>query len=122
MDYRRKHLEERQKKEEDLKEEDRKRKLQQNKLKERVTQSKNLVDNRKKLEESKREKQETFKRDLKREANEYKMALEKMKQKIYNKPLQFEENQKSSNKLKVHQNAKAIVDECMNDEEIELEQ
>ncbi len=119
MAVRRKEMEEKQRKEEQKKEEDKQRLIKQNKLKERVVNSKYLVDNRKALEESRKDKQENFKESLRKQALEYKIELEKRKQKIYNMPLNFEKEHNATNKLKNQQRTKELVEEIISEDTYE---
>jgi hypothetical protein len=70
--------------------EDKAREEKQNRLKERVVNSKALVDNREKLEETRKQKQEDFKNNLREQTAEYKNKLARSYQRVYNKPLMFE--------------------------------
>lgn len=100
MATRRKELEEKQRKEEQKKQEDIQRQKDQNKLKERVTKSKYLVDNKQALEAKRKEKQENFKQGLKDNKKSYMEELERRKQKVYNRPLMFEQSTGNVSKLK----------------------
>jgi hypothetical protein len=70
--------------------EDKAREEKQNRLKERVVNSKALVDNRQKLEETRKQKQDDFKNNLKDQNADYKNKLARSYQRVYNKPLMFE--------------------------------
>lgn len=113
MEYRRKNLEAKQKEEEKQKDDEVRRKIEQNKLKERVTQSKHLVDNSRQLDKEKKEKQENFKKNLVKQKIEYQTELEKLKQKVYNKPLMFEKTYGSVKKLEQNQHVRQVVDEYL---------
>jgi hypothetical protein len=118
IEFRRKNMEDKLKIEEKKMEEDKERVKNQNKLKERVVNSKFLVDNKKKLEEDKKKRQDAFKESLRKQAIEYKMELEKTKQKVYNKPLNFEENYSSYNKLKNNKITGEFVRDIIEEEEV----
>jgi hypothetical protein len=83
-------LEDKQKKEEQRILDEKERKEKQNRLKERVVNSKNLVDNTKALEEKRKKQQEDFKNGLKDTAEKYQQELARRLQKVNNKPLMFE--------------------------------
>ena len=70
--------------------EDKAREEKQKRLKDRVVNSKALVDNREKLEETRKQKQDDFKNNLKEQNAEYKNKLARSYQRVYNKPLMFE--------------------------------
>ena len=70
--------------------EDKAREDKQMRLKDRVVNSKCLVDNRQKLEEARKQKQDDFKNNLKEQNADYKNKLARSYQKVYNKPLMFE--------------------------------
>ena len=115
MEYRRKNLEDKQKAIEAKRNEEIQREIRKNKLKERVTQSRYLLDNSKKLEETRKNKQIQFKENLKNLKVNYLQELEKRKQKVYNKPLMFEQETSSVNKLNKLKKTMNTVGECMND-------
>jgi len=98
MAARRKGLEDREKKEEQKLLEDHARAEKQNRLKERVVNSKALVDNREKLEQTRKEKQDNFRSSLKEQNEDYKNKLARSYQKVYNKPLMFETIGKKTDK------------------------
>jgi len=83
-------MEEKQKRDDDKIIEDLLRKEKQNKLKERVVNSKFIVDNAKALEEKKRKHQEDFKNNLEEQKNKYEQELARRLERVYNKPLMFE--------------------------------
>lgn len=89
-------MEEKQKKEEQKMLEDKAREDKQNRLKERVINSKALVDNREKLDEERKQKQEDFKNNLRDQNAEYKNKLARSYQRVYNKPLMFETSKQCS--------------------------
>jgi len=99
MAARRKDLEDKQKKEEQTQLEDQARQEKQNRLKERVVNSKALVDNRQKLDETRKQKQEDFKNNLREQNEDYKNKLARSLQKVYNKPLMFETIGKKADKI-----------------------
>jgi len=99
MAARRKDMEDKQKKEEQIMLEDRAREDKQNRLKERVVNSKALVDNRQKLEETRKQKQDDFKSNLREQNEDYKNKLARSYQKVYNKPLMFETIGKKADKI-----------------------
>jgi len=99
MAARRKTLEDRERKEQDRMLEDKMRIEKQNRLKERVVNSKALVDNTKALDESKKTKQNDFRSNLNSDNDKYKTYLASMYQKVYNKPLMFESMGKKSDKI-----------------------
>jgi len=99
MACRRKDLEDKQKKEEQVQLEDRAREEKQNRLKERVVNSKALVDNRQKLDESRKQKNEDFKNNQREQTEDYKNKLARSLQKVYNKPLMFETIGKKADKI-----------------------
>ena len=70
--------------------EDKAREDKQMRLKDRVVNSKALVDNRQKLDEARKQKQDDFKNNLKEQNADYKNKLARSYQKVYNKPLMFE--------------------------------
>ena len=121
MECRRKNLEDKQKALELKKQEDLEREIKQKKLKERVSQSRYLVDNSKQLEEQRKNKQIEFKENLRNLKVEYLQELEKRKQKVYNKPLMFEQDMSNStvNKLNKFKNTMIAVEECVDNEEEE---
>ena len=75
METRRKEIEDRKKEEERIKYEDQQRIIKQNRLKERVQKSKDLVDNRKQLEKTRKEKLEASKQDNINKTKEYNEKL-----------------------------------------------
>jgi len=120
MATRRKELEEKQRKEEKRKETDIQRVKDQNKLKERVTKSRALVDNKKELDDKRKKKQEDFRKSLKEDKKLYQEELERRKQKIYNKPLMFEQGSGTLNKLKAARNAKEAIHEDIEEGDQEI--
>jgi len=104
MAARRKTLEDRERKEQDRMLEDKMRTEKQNRLKERVVNSKALVDNTKALDESKKTKQNDFRSNLNSDNDKYKTYLASMYQKVYNKPLMFESMGKKSDKILLGKN------------------
>lgn len=125
MATRRKELEDKQRKEELKKQEDLQRQKNQNKLKERVVKSKYLIDNKQDLESKRKEKQENFKQDLKDKKKSYMEGLERRKQKIYNKPLMFEQSTGNVSKLKnakktqqaIYENVDEVNENAYDDDE-----
>jgi hypothetical protein len=111
MATRRRELEEKQRKEELKKQEDAQRLKNQNKLKERVINSKYLVDNKNKLEEKKKKKVEEHKETLKAKKKEYDEDMQRRLQKVYNRPLMFEQDTKTVDKLKAARRAKQAIEE-----------
>ncbi len=83
-------MEEKQKKADEKIIEELLRKEKQNKLKERVVNSKHLIDNAKSLDEKKRKHQEDFKNNLEEQKNKYEQELARRLERVYNKPLMFE--------------------------------
>lgn len=122
MGMRRKELEDKAKKEEIQKIEDQQRIINQNKLKERVVNSKHLIDNNKALEEKRKQKQEDFKKGLKENKKEYLEELERRKQKVYNKPLMFEQKSSTVSKLKAARIAKNAINDDIQNDEAEVEE
>lgn len=111
MATRRKELEEKQRKEEQKKQEDAQRLKNQNKLKERVINSKYLVDNKNELEEKKKKKTEEHKQTLRSKKKSYDEELQRRLQKVYNRPLMFEQETKTVDKLKAARRAKQAIEE-----------
>jgi hypothetical protein len=72
------------------------RKEKQDRLKERVVNSKSLVDNTKALENKRNQQQEDFKKSLQDKKVTYQSELARRLQRVYNKPLMLEV---SSNKV-----------------------
>jgi len=115
MAARRKDLEDKQKKEEEQHLEDRAREEKQNRLKERVVNSKALVDNRQKLDETRKQKQEDFKNNLREQNEDYKNKLARSLQKVYNKPLMFETIGKKADKILLGQQFEERIKEAHQD-------
>lgn len=116
MATRRKELEEKQRKEEQKKQEDLQRIKDQNKLKERVTKSKALVDNKKELEEKRQKKKDDFLKGLRQDKRDYEEELERRKQKVYNRPLMFEQDTTMGKKIRAAEKAREIINEEENDD------
>ena len=83
-------MEEKEKRNEEKMIEDLLRKEKQDKLKQRVVNSKFIVDNAKALDEKKRKHQEDFKNNLEEQKNKYEQELARRLERVYNKPLMFE--------------------------------
>jgi hypothetical protein len=66
------------------------RKEKQDKLRERVQNSKALVDNKKALDEKRKKQQDDFKESVKQTKLKYEEDLARRIQRVYNKPLMFE--------------------------------
>lgn len=122
MATRRKELEEKQRKEELKKQEDAQRLKNQNKLKERVVNSRYLVDNKKELEDKKKKKVEDHKQTLRSYKKSYDEELQRRLQKVYNKPLMFETDSKALDKLKAARKAKQAIEEDAEGEDVEIVQ
>jgi len=115
MAARRKEMEDRQKKEEQKLLEDQAREEKQNRLKERVVNSKALVDNRQKLEETRKQKQDDFKSNLREQNEDYKNKLARSIQKVYNKPLMFETIGKKADKILLGKHYEDTIKEAHQD-------
>ena len=83
-------MEDKQKQDDEKIVEDMLRKEKQNKLKDRVVNSKFIVDNAKALDEKKKKQQDDFKSNLEEQKNKYEQELARRLERVYNKPLMFE--------------------------------
>lgn len=79
--------------------EDKMRKEKQDRLKERVINSKSLVDNKQQLENKRKAQQELFKQSLIDNKKNYEEELTRRLQRVYNKPLMFESSYKTTDKI-----------------------
>ena len=100
--------------------EDKLRKEKQDRLKERVINSKALVDNSKALEEKRNKQQEDFKKNLQEKKNEYQQDLARRLQRVYNKPLMFEQKSGKNEKFSMNKNMKdKLFNILYNNEEVD---
>ncbi len=83
-------MDEKQRKEEEKELEDRLRYEKQIRLKDRVVNSKAIVDNTRSLEEKKKKQQQDFKNNLRESKERYQQDLARRLQRVYNKPLMLE--------------------------------
>lgn len=111
METRRKELEDKMKKEKEIKEEDERRKIKQNKLNDRVKKSKALIDNKKALEEKKNKFKNEFKNNLIESKNHYENEMSLRIQKVYNRPLLFEQAYGTASKIKEAKKNKEMIEE-----------
>lgn len=111
-------MEEKQRKEEEKIIEDKLRKEKQDRLKERVINSKALVDNSKALEEKRSKAQEDFKRNLQEKKQNYQQELARRLQRVYNKPLMFEQSAKTE-KFNMNKNIKDKLNDIIYSKEEE---
>lgn len=88
------------------------RKEKQDRLKERVLNSKALVDNTRTLEEKRSKQQEDFKRNLQEKKNAYQQELARRLQRVYNKPLMFEQTT-SKEKFSKNKNMKEKLNDVL---------
>jgi hypothetical protein len=70
--------------------EDRLRVEKQNRLKDRIVNSKAIVDNAKSLDEKKKKQQQDFKNNLRESKERYQQELARRIQRVYQKPLMLE--------------------------------
>lgn len=110
METRRKEIEDRKKEEERIKYEDQQRIIKQNRLKERVQKSKDLVDNRKQLEKTRKEKLEASKQDNINKTKEYNEKLKGIAQRVANRPLMLETIGKKPDKIEMGQDYQQEID------------
>lgn len=122
MATRRKELEEKQRKQEEREIEDKLRREKQERLKERVIHSKALVDNSKALAQKRIEKQENMKKNLQSEREAYQQELARRLQRVYNKPLMFEQVTKETGKIEIDQDIRERLMEEISNEEQEMEE
>jgi len=85
-------MEDKEKKENEKLIEDLMRKEKQNKLKDRVVNSKFIVDNKNALEEKRSKQQQDSKNNLEEQKNKYEQELARRLERVYNKPLMFEKS------------------------------
>jgi hypothetical protein len=81
--------------------EDRLRFEKQTRLKDRVINSKAIVDNTKTLEEKKKKQQQEFKTSIRESKDQYQQDLARRLQRVYNKPLMLESVCQKVEKFKV---------------------
>ncbi len=111
METRRKELEDKMKIEKEIKEEDEKRKIKQNKLNDRVKNSKALIDNKKALEERKNKYRSDFKKNMIESKDHYENEMTLRIQKVYNRPLLFEQAYGTASKIKEAKKNKELVEQ-----------
>lgn len=87
-------MEDKEKRNEEKAVEDILRKEKQNRLKDRVVNSKYIVDNKNALEDKKRKHKEEFKNNLEEQKNKYEQELARRLDRVYNRPLMFETSNK----------------------------
>jgi hypothetical protein len=91
------------------------RKEKQDKLKERVTTSKSLVDNTQTLHKKRKDQQENFKKNLQEQKNNYQEDLARRLQKVYNKPLMFEQSMGKTKKITTDKTMLGRIHAAIND-------
>lgn len=89
------------------------RKEKQDRLKDRVVNSKALVDNSKALENKRKQQQEDFKRNLNEDKIKYQQELARRLQRVYNKPLMFETVTNKVDKFSLNRNMQDKLNEIM---------
>ena len=89
------------------------RKEKQDRLKERVVNSKALVNNTKALEDKRSKQQEDFKRNLQDKKNAYQQELARRLQRVYNKPLMFEQTSGKVEKFSMNKNMKDKLNDIL---------
>lgn len=91
------------------------RKEKQERLKERVVNSRAIVDNSKTLHENRKKQKEEFKRGLIEKKQKYEQDLARTLQRVYNKPLMFEISNKVD-KFTMNRNMKEKIDLLLENE------
>jgi len=91
------------------------RKEKQDRLKERVVNSKFMVDKTRSINENRKKQQDEFKRGLIEKKQKYEQDLARTLQRVYNKPLMFELSNKVE-KFTMNRNLKEKIDNLIENE------
>ena len=113
IEARRREIEEQQRKRDEIEFDNLLRKDKQDRLKVRVQTSKAIIDNKAQLEENKRKMQEDFRNRLIKNKELYDMELQRRIQKVYNKPLMFEQIGKGDEKYTLGKNMREDLNELL---------